>query len=89
MKTAISKCDKFLICLSPSFKKKSPESWVRKEFKMAMLNANEKGKNIIIPIRIKQGGKVPSEMGTIAYADLSTMKKWQKNYPRLLIAIRK
>ena len=89
MKKAISTCDKFLICLSPSFIKKSPVSWVRKEFKMAMLNANEKGRNIIIPIRIKRGGKVPDELGTIVYADLSTKKRWKQNYPRLLVAIRK
>ena len=45
MKTAISTCDKFLICLSPAFEKKSPESWVRKEFKMAMKRRGSHLKN--------------------------------------------
>jgi hypothetical protein len=89
MMAAIETCDKFLICLSPSFEKKSPQSWVRREFRAAMLDENRQGRNIIIPVRIKRGGKVPNEIGPIAYADLSTTQRWQKNYPRLLAAIRK
>lgn len=89
MKKGIREADKFLICLSPSFNSRPPTSWVKKELKMAILEENERGQGIIIPVRIKKGGKMPEEIGTKAYADLSTKKRWQRNIPRLIEAVRK
>jgi predicted adenine nucleotide alpha hydrolase (AANH) superfamily ATPase len=89
MKEGIRVADKFIICLSPSFNEKPPVSWVKKELKMAILREGETGKGIIIPVRIKSGGKIPEEIGTKAYADLSTQNRWKRNLPRLIEAIRR
>lgn len=89
MKQGIREADKFLICLSPSFNAKPPTAWVQRELKMAMLKENAHGRGIIIPVRIKKGGKIPDEIGTRAYADLSTQKRWKRNLPRLIEAIRR
>ncbi len=89
IKKWIRTADKIIICLSPSFNKKRPLSWVKKELKMAILREGETGKNIIIPVRIKSGGQIPEEIGTKAYADLSTKNRWKRNFPRLIEAIRR
>jgi hypothetical protein len=89
MKEGIRAADKIIICLSPSFNEKPPVSWVKKELKMAILREGETGKGIIIPVRIKAGGKIPEEIGTKAYADLSTKNRWNRNLPRLIEAIRR
>jgi hypothetical protein len=81
MKKGIRGADKIIICLSPSFNKKPPVSWVKKELKIAMLRETETGKSIIIPVRIKSGGTIPEEIGTKAYADLSTKDRWNRNLP--------
>lgn len=62
---------------------------MKKELKMAILKENKVGKLMIIPIRIEKGGTVPEELGTKAYADLSTKKRWKRNLPRLIQAIRR
>ena len=87
MKEGIRKADRFLICLSPSFDEKPPTSWVKDELRMAILREKESAKNIIIPVRIKKGGKIPEEIGTRAYADLTTRKRWSRNLTRLIQAI--
>jgi predicted adenine nucleotide alpha hydrolase (AANH) superfamily ATPase len=89
MKQGIKKCDKFLICLSLSFHAKPPKSWVRNELRMAILREMDKGRNIVIPIRLERGGDVPEELGTRAYADLSTPERWNYNFPRLVEAIKR
>jgi hypothetical protein len=89
IKKGIRAADKIIICLSPSFNTKPPISWVKKELKMAILREGETGQNIIIPVRIKSGGKIPEEIGTKAYADLSTKNRWKRNLPRLIEAIRR
>jgi hypothetical protein len=89
MKKGVLKADKILICLSPAFDARPPTSWVKKELKMAILKENKVGKLMIIPIRIEKGGTVPEELGTKAYADLSTKKRWKRNLPRLIQAIRR
>jgi hypothetical protein len=89
MKNGIRGADKIIICLSPSFNKKPPVSWVKKELKMAMLRESETAKGIIIPVRIKSGGTIPEEIGTKAYADLSTKNRWTRNLPRLIAAIKR
>ena len=89
MKKGIRAADKIIICLSPSFNQKPPVSWVKKELKMAMLKESETGKGIIIPVRIKSGGTIPEEIGTKAYADLSTKNRWSRNLPRLIAAIKR
>ena len=89
MKQGIRAADRVIICLSPSFNKKPPVSWVKKELKMAMLRESEIGKSIIIPVRIKSGGSIPEEIGTKAYADLSTKNRWNRNLPRLIEAIKR
>lgn len=83
MSEGISKCRYYVICLSPSFDKKPPTSWVRKELKMAILKENDEEKQCIIPVRIKKGGSIPQEIGEKAYADLTTAKRWAKNFPKL------
>ena len=89
MKQGIQEADKFLICLSPSFNARPPTAWVHRELKMALLKENARGRAIIIPVRIKKGGTIPEEIGTRAYADLSTQKRWKRNVPRLIEAIRR
>lgn len=89
MKQGIRESDKFLICLSPSFNARPPTAWVQRELKMAILKENARGREIIIPVRIKKGGTIPEEIGTRAYADLSTQKRWKRNVPRLIEAIRR
>jgi hypothetical protein len=89
MKQGIRESDKFLICLSPSFNAKPPTAWVHRELKMAILKENARGRGIIIPVRIKKGGTMPEEIGTRAYADLSTKKRWERNLPRLIEALRR
>mgnify|MGYP001338115193 CR=1 FL=1 len=83
MSEGISQCRYYVICLSPSFEKKPPTSWVKKEFKMAMIKETTEGKQSIIPVRIKKGGSIPHEIGEKAYADLTTAKRWAKNIPKL------
>jgi hypothetical protein len=56
---------------------------------MAILREGEIGKGIIIPVIIKSGGQIPEEIGTKAYADLSTKNRWNRNLPRLMEAIRR
>lgn len=77
----------YIICLSPSFEKKPPTSWVKKEFKMAMLKENKENRKSIIPVRIKKGGLIPQEIGERAYADLTTKERWCKNIPKLCKAL--
>ena len=89
MSIGIKECKHYVLCLSPSFTKKPPQSWVKHEFRMAMLKENKEAKNCIIPVRIKSGGGIPSEIGGRAYADLSTIKKWEKNYPRLVEVLKR
>ena len=89
MKEGIEFCDKFIICLSPAFDRKPPQSWVRQELRMAILSERESGTRIIIPVRLKRGGGIPVELGTRAYADISTPQRWEKNFPRLVRAIRR
>ena len=83
MSEGISGCRYYVICLSPSFEKRPPTSWVKKEFKMAMMKENKEGRQCIIPVRIKKGGAIPHEIGEKAYADLTTVKRWTKNFPKL------
>jgi TIR domain-containing protein len=87
MSEGISQCRYYVICLSPSFEKKPPTSWVKKEFKMAMIKEKREGKQNIIPVRIKKGGSIPDEIGEKAYADLTTAKRWAKNLPKLCKAL--
>jgi len=88
MKEGIREADKFLICISPSFNSKPPTSYVKQELKTAMLEENKSSNNkLIIPIRIKKGGRIPKEIGRKAYADLSTKERWEKNISRLIEAI--
>jgi len=89
MKNGIEESHVFLICLSPSFTKKPPESWVRDELRMAMLREKEKGQKRIIPIRLIRGGDIPSQIGTRAFADLSSEERWNQNFPRLVKSIKK
>ena len=89
MRDGIAQCRYYVLCLSPSFEKKPPQSWVKHEFKMAMLKENKELKNCIIPVRIKAGGGIPSELGSRAYADLTTQKRWSKNLPKLIAALQR
>ena len=89
MKKGIRAADRIIICLSPSFSKKPPVSWVKKELKMSMLRESETGRGIIIPVRIKSGGSIPEDIGTKAYADLSTKNRWNRNLPRLIAEIKR
>lgn len=88
MAEGISKCKSFVVCLSPSFEKKPPLSWVRMEFKMAIIKEHREQKRSVIPVRIKKGGAIPTEIGEKAYADLTTSKRWKKNFPRLCKALK-
>jgi len=87
MSEGIDQCRFYLICLSPSFDKKPPTSWVKKELKMAMIKENKQGQRSIIPVRLIKGGSIPLEIGEKAYADLSTEERWAKNFPRLCRAL--
>ena len=89
MREGIAQCRYYIVCLSPSFEKKPPQSWVKHEFKMAMLKENRDIHNCIIPVRIKAGGAVPPELGSRAYADLTTQKRWSKNLPKLITALKR
>lgn len=89
MSKGIKECTYYLLCLSPSFDKKPPQSWVKHEFRMAMLKENKESKNCIIPIRIKSGGGIPDEIGGRAYADLSTSKRWQNNFDKLIAVLQR
>ena len=87
MTEGISRCKKYIVCLSPSFEKKPPTSWVKKEFKMAILKENREQRRSMIPVRIKKGGAIPPGINEKAYADLTTAKRWQKNFPKLCKAL--
>lgn len=87
MRGGILHCTKYVICVSPSFEKKPPQSWLKHEFRMAMLKEHREAKNCIVPVRIKSGGHMPFELGSRAYADLSKPKKWDKNISRLVTAL--
>jgi hypothetical protein len=89
MINGIRACDKFIFCLSPSFDQKPPLSWVKRELRMAILNEQKSSRRIIIPVRLKRGGGIPDELGTRAYADISSPQKWKENFPRLVAAIRR
>jgi len=88
MAGGIAQCKAFVICLSPSFEKRPPLSWVKKEFKMAILKEHSEQKGSMIPVRIKKGGAIPAEIGEKAYADLTTGNRWGKNFPRLCKALK-
>lgn len=87
IRNGISSSKFYVICLSPSFGKKPPTSWVKREFKMAMLKENREERTSIIPVRIKKGGSIPEEIGGRAYADLTTNNRWEKNFPKLCKAL--
>ena len=87
MAEGIEQCHHYVICLSPSFDEKPPTSWVKREFKMAMIKENKQGQRSIIPIRLIKGGSIPLEIGERAYADLSTEERWAKNFPKLCRAL--
>lgn len=87
MRKGIEECSFFLVCLSPSFEKKPPQSWAKSEFRMAILKERLTNDNSIIPVRIKSGGAIPDEIGTRAYADLSNNKRWEKNIAKLINAL--
>jgi len=87
MSEGIYQCRFYLICLIPSFDEKPPTSWVKREFKMAMIKENKQGQRSIIPIRLIKGGSIPLEIGDRAYADLSTEERWTNNFPRLCRAL--
>ena len=87
MAKGIEQCRHYVICLSPSFGEKPPTSWVKKEFRMAMIKEHKEGKPSIIPIRLIKGGSIPFEIGDRAYADLSSEERWAKNFPRLCRAL--
>lgn len=88
MRCGINNCERYIICLSPSFENRPPQSWVKHEFRMAMLKERNEGSNCIIPVRIKSGGSVPAEIGTRAYADLTTKTRWEKNFKKLVLALK-
>lgn len=87
MAEGIEQCLYYVICLSPSFDEKPPTSWVKREFKMAMIKENKQGQRSIIPIRLIKGGSIPLEIGERAYADLSTEERWAKNFPKVCRAL--
>ncbi|NIR44895.1 MAG: toll/interleukin-1 receptor domain-containing protein [Gemmatimonadetes bacterium] len=89
MTDGIKRADKFIVCLSPAFTSRPPTSWVRRELKQAIVKEVKSGQLSIIPVRLLKGGEIPDELGTRAYADLSTRKRWKRNLPRLIKAIRK
>ncbi len=62
---------------------------MRRELKQAIVKEVKSGQLSIIPVRLRKGGEIPDELGTRAYADLSTRKRWKRNLPRLIKAIRK
>lgn len=84
MANGIHMCRRYIICLSPSFDKRPPQSWVKHEFRLAMLKERNESTNIVIPVRIKTGGGIPSEIGLRAFADLTTTKRWDKNINKLI-----
>ena len=89
MTEGISQCKLYIVCLSPSFEKKPPTSWVKREFKMAILREHREQERSIIPVRIKKGGAIPLEIGEKAYADLTTSRRWNKNFPKLCKALKR
>ncbi|MGR9117264.1 MAG: toll/interleukin-1 receptor domain-containing protein [Gammaproteobacteria bacterium] len=89
MRDGINQCRYYVLCLSPSFEEKPPQSWVKHEFRIAMLKENEQMLNCIIPVRIKAGGGIPKELGGRAYADLTTTKRWSRNMPKLIAALQR
>ncbi len=84
MRDGISECRHYVLCLSPSFGKKPPQSWVKLEMRMAMLKENSRMATCIIPVRIKSGGGLPVELSGRAYADLSSTSRWEKNITKLI-----
>ena len=88
MYEGISKCRRYILCLSPSFEKKPPQSWVKQEMKIAMLKERSNIENCIIPVRIKKGGALPFELGGRAYSDLSTTDRWDKNIKKLIYTLK-
>ena len=87
MRDGIARCQYYVLCLSPAFDEQPPTSWVRKEFQMAMLKEHRERRRLIIPIRLKKGGSIPLEIAERAYADVSTAKRWKRNFPRLCRAL--
>jgi hypothetical protein len=61
---------------------------VKHEFRLAMLRERNEASNIVIPVRIKAGGGIPSEIGLRAFADLTTTKRWSKNINKLIQSLR-
>lgn len=89
MRGGISECKHYVLCISPSFEKKPPQSWVKQEMRMAMLKEYSHAANCIIPVRIKSGGALPVELGGRAYADLSSTSRWEKNMTKLIGALKR
>lgn len=89
MRVGISGCRHYLLCLSPSFELRPPQSWAKHEFRMAMLKEHRESTNCIVPVRIKSGGGIPEEIGGRAYADMTTPKRWEKNFHKLLTALKR
>jgi hypothetical protein len=59
MRQGIEQSEHYVLCLSRSFTKKPPQSWVKHEFRMAMLKENKEARNCIVPVRINSGGDIP------------------------------
>lgn len=89
MRDGISECRHYVLCLSPSFEKKPPQSWVKQEMRMAMLKEHSHVANCIVPVRIKSGGGLPVELGGRAYADLSNTNRWAKNMTKLIHVLKR
>jgi len=91
IKEGIYSSDIFLACISEQYVRNFKGSWTERELMIAITNERKKGVKKIIPVRFEKanGNLLPSILGKRAFADLSTIIKWERNILRLITAINK
>lgn len=87
----ISSAHIFLACLSKNYVSNFNNSWTERELNIAIRQEEKSNIKKIIPVRFERadGSKLPEIFGKRAFADLSNETKWDKNFDRLVMALRK
>lgn len=91
IKNGIYSANIFLACLSSNYVNNFSGSWTERELKIATQNEEKQNVRKIIPVRFEKakGNQLPDILGKRAFADLSSFTKWEKNFNRLVDAIKK
>jgi len=89
MKRGIDESYIVLVCIGLPAPGGNGKSWHQDELRMALLDEKTNGSKRIIPVLFHEKAELPSELGTRSIADLSDDNEWERNFSRLVRAIKK